>query len=128
MLRTLTVPLKVGKRGQLRAVEGSNAIDQTVKVALSPSASTHPWQQTQGIGYDVVFQTADEPLAAMLGERVQRIFARLAAQDIADVAPNTTPRFVDVGDGQVEAEVHYVDLERDDARPSMVRIPSPGRG
>lgn len=123
-IKTIKLPFQATKDGRLAVIEGEEAIEQTVKIALMPSDSTNPFQKDLGIGYDVVFRTNDPALLSLVIGRVERIFARLANQDYAMIDNQQQPYFENVGDESIcILRVQYINMETD--RKQEISVESP---
>lgn len=118
MAKGMAIPVRVNRRGGAATIEGTPYVEQTISVGLTPNLSRNPFQAGGGVelGISERFVFANDTPGTRAGARLQivRAFARWRAEEIAKLAPgNEGLSFEDGNDGELVANVRYVDLEAD---------------
>lgn len=117
MARGMALPVRTNRRGGAFLVEGTPYLEQTIRSGLTPNHNRNPFQAGGGIEIGLSERVIFAPLAPgarnLARRGITRFFARLRADDLARLSPGSEGlKFSDV-DGELVANVRYVDLEAD---------------
>lgn len=118
MAKGMAIPVRVNKRGGATTLEGTPYVEQTIAAGLTPNLSRNPFQAGGGVelGISERFVFANATPGTRAGARLQivRAFTRWRTAGIAKLASgNEGLNFEDGTDGDLTANVRYVDLEAD---------------
>jgi len=118
MARGMAIPVRTNRRGGAFLIEASRYLRQVVFYGLTPNLNMNPFQAGGGveigISERVIFSNLT-PVARSLARRgIGRFFARLRAEDIARLVPGAEGLSFEDADGELIANVRYLDLEADE--------------
>ena len=120
----LRLPVGPNEKGRAATVTGSEFVRQTLLTAIQDCTSKNPFQDL-GVDDEIIYDINDESSMADLMLRLQEIFARFEAQEIARLDNRTTPiSFSQDEEGEFNAVIRFVDLEADKPEEITLRLPA----
>jgi len=126
MAKGFALPVQVNKRGGARLLEGSPYTRQIIRAGLTPNLSRNPFQAgggvEVGISERIIFANLEAGTRGSARRQITRFFVRLRAADIARLAPGSDGLKFDDADGELVANIRYVELEADRERDLTVNL------
>ncbi len=113
----MSSPLATNLRGGLMRSSGHEQLVKLIRANLQDCDSDNPFQGDLGIGNQHIFKLDNDDSQSELMIRIKQLFKRLSLENRASL--NGTINFSSV-DGELTAEVSYIDLEEN--KPDTLTI------
>jgi hypothetical protein len=109
MMKGISIPIG-GQGGKLATVSGEDQLRKIIILNLSDCESANPFQDL-GIGAQVIFDASSPATQGVIRSRIMQVFKRLERQGRASLAQGYPTFSADRDNGQLIAEIRYINLE-----------------
>jgi len=117
-------PIVIDKKGGVKVVEGDGYIRSLLRTALGSGESNNPFQDI-GLGEFMIFDIDGQEIQDLILGKINDIFDEFRELELADLAvTDDNLKFSKNTNGQIELDLHYINLETDEIREFSHKIAS----